>query len=212
MKIRTVADITSAVDGDLAWRKQELTTMKFAVQNARDHTSDALRRAGVALLYAHFEGFVKSAGTSYIEFVAFQGLTHAELKPNFLAMAIRRELTAAKQSSEAESFTKLAAYFVEKLNSPARIEWKNIVQTRSNLGSDVMKNIIATLGFDYSPYATQEKTIIEKLRDSRNNIAHGKFLSIDAVEYQNLHDAVIAMLGRFRDQIDEAVSFQSYRR
>lgn len=212
MKLRTVADITTAVDGDLAWRKRELTTMKFAVEKSRDHESDALRRAGVALLYAHFEGFIKSAGTSYIEFVARQRLTHAELKPNFLALAIKQELTAAKQSSDAELYTKVTAYFVEKLNSRARIGWTNIVQTRSNLGADVMRNIIATLGFDYSPYATLEKTIIERLRGARNNIAHGKFLSVDADAYQLLHTAVIAMLENFRDQIADAVTIRSFRR
>lgn len=68
------------------------------------------------------------------------------------------------------------------------------------------------LGLDYSPYATKEKIIDERLLGLRNNIAHGKYLTIDLRDYLELHSEVITMLNTFRNQIDNSANTQSYLR
>ena len=83
------------MDDELAWRKRELTTLKHMVERARSHEKVFLLRAAVCVLYAHWEGFVKAAATSYASFVDAQGLRYRDLAPNFVALGLRAEIFGA---------------------------------------------------------------------------------------------------------------------
>jgi MAE_28990/MAE_18760-like HEPN len=52
----------------------------------------SLIRAGVALLYAHWEGFVKKVADLYYEFVGYQRCTLAELNDCFVSIALKQEM------------------------------------------------------------------------------------------------------------------------
>lgn len=62
MKIENLEDLQDKIDKDLAWRKKELTSIKSDVQMSntkeRSEQSRAIR-AGITLLYAHWEGAIK---------------------------------------------------------------------------------------------------------------------------------------------------------
>src|SRR5690606_30193343 len=74
MKVRTLEMFCDFLDEELAWRKKELSVLKNLVERDLGTFSHnkALARCGVALLYAHWEGFVRIAGTSFLEFVLMQ--------------------------------------------------------------------------------------------------------------------------------------------
>lgn len=73
--MRTKAELQQCIDDDLIWRRRELFNIRAAIEDAQGNAPKqaALLRAGVALLYAHWEGFVKRCGTHYLEFVSNQG-------------------------------------------------------------------------------------------------------------------------------------------
>lgn len=72
-KVRTLSDLSDAMDAEFAWRKKELHTVKSAViANEKTANRDTYIRSAVAMLYAHWEGFIKNAGTFYLEFVSQQ--------------------------------------------------------------------------------------------------------------------------------------------
>ena len=56
MPVRDQTELMNRLDRELAWRKRELTTLAFAVADANPVTA---LRAGICLLYAHWEGFIK---------------------------------------------------------------------------------------------------------------------------------------------------------
>jgi hypothetical protein len=74
MKIRSVSELVDFLDEDLAWRKRELTTFRFLMGRSRPHEREAVLRAAVCVLYAHWEGFVKNGATGYVNYVALKGL------------------------------------------------------------------------------------------------------------------------------------------
>lgn len=209
-KIRTLTQLSDKLAEEIVWRKKELIYIKTLIERNRyKSTSDALLRSGITILYAHWEGFVKSSATYYLEFVARQNLKYEELTANFLAIAMKKKLSEAHETYKAVIFTKVAEFFVNGLGDKCSLQWEEAVKT-SNLNSEVLRDIACMLGLDYSPYEIKEKVIDESLLRSRNEIAHGRYLLIDFDQYMNLHHEVITMMDLFRDQIENAAFSKAY--
>jgi MAE_28990/MAE_18760-like HEPN len=82
MAINTIDDLQDRLDSAISWRRVELSALKSAVEQAENRSpgsplSRALARSGVAMLYAHWEGFVKEACQAYVDYVAKGGRSAA---------------------------------------------------------------------------------------------------------------------------------------
>jgi hypothetical protein len=211
--IRTRGQLQEAMADEFAWRKKDLHGLKTLVlENKGTPKRDLCVRAAIALLYAHWEGFVKQVGLAYLEFVARQSIENGELQINFLAMAIAKLVRAALGSSKIQPSLDIVNFFQSQMTAKSRINWKNGVDTKSNLKSAMFKEISLWLGLDYPRFATKEKLIDEKLLANRNRIAHGQFSVIDLEEYLTLHDEVHAMMQDFYNQIDNLAFTRAYRK
>jgi MAE_28990/MAE_18760-like HEPN len=67
MKIRTLEDLNQRLVDDLIWRKSEIADLKGLIETRSFTASkhNTLLRSGVTILYAHWEGYIKTAATSY---------------------------------------------------------------------------------------------------------------------------------------------------
>jgi hypothetical protein len=166
----------------------------------------------VTLLYAHWEGYIKTAATSYLEFVARQKLTYDELAINFVAVAMKFKLKEATERNKATAFPEVANFMLTQTNQKISLPYEDVVSTASNLSSAILREIACLLGFDYSFYETKEVIINEQLLKRRNGIAHGEHLLLDRKEYQQLHDEILAMMENFRTQIENNASQKLYLR
>lgn len=211
MNIRTADELTDILSDEIGWRKKELINLKLLHDAAREHQADMLRRAGVALLYAHWEGFVKSAGSAYVQLVGMQRLQYDSLRSNFVAIGMKNEFSKALATSRGSVLTQIAAFFREKAGDRATLPWETAVQTKSNLSAARLYDIICLLGLDYKPFQVHEKTLIEPLLKQRNNIAHGKYLPVDRDEFSRLHSGVLNLLEEFRNQVDNAAQLGRFR-
>jgi hypothetical protein len=213
MTIRTADMLNERLANELAWRRKELVTFRFLVGGSREYQAEVLRRAGVALMYAHWEGFVKIGGTAYVEFVALQRLKYKSLSPNFFALAIKAKLHSALETpSKPSLFNEVVTYFLDRIDEKADLLWKNSVQTKSNLNSIRLRDIIVTLGLDYRPFEIKEKTVIDKLLELRNSIAHGRQLRIKAEEYEKFNAEVIELMEEYKNQIENHAQIGQFRR
>src|SRR5260221_8049378 len=99
--MKSKADLFTKIDDDLAWRKRELSAFRqvFEASHANPTRESTLIRAGIALLYAHWEGFVKKCGTLFIDYVANQGKKGSELQPNFIAIKLKKQIDEAAKSN-----------------------------------------------------------------------------------------------------------------
>ncbi len=177
----------------------------------RDDRRAALLRAAMALLYAHWEGFIKTAGTAYVEFVAAQRLRLDELAPNFLALASRRALMAATGARRIHAHIELTKLFRCGLHEVSSMPHQHAVNTRANLSSEALRDVMDTLGLDYSPFATKGQLIDETLLASRNTIAHGEYLTITESTYRDTHKEVLRMMETFRTLVQNAANSGGYR-
>ena len=83
---QTVNILQDNLDGDLVWRTKELSIFRKTIPTQEGAKQTVLIRAGIPLLYAHWEGFIKYAAECYLQFVALQKLKHNELDYCFIAL------------------------------------------------------------------------------------------------------------------------------
>jgi hypothetical protein len=213
MKLKTAEQLSDRLSEELAWRKKELSEVKSLVETKSfsDSKHKALVRSGICLLYAHWEGFVKLAANSYLEYVRMQRLCYQDLASNFLALAMKEKLKEAKKTNKPSLYIPVCDFFLDELNQRCSLP-KEAISTASNLSSEIFQEITRTLGIDFSPYSTKSVLIDTKLLRTRNEIAHGEYSIFDLEEYIELHKEVIEMLEIFRTQIENAAINKNYIR
>jgi hypothetical protein len=211
LKIRTVEHLVDHLDEDLIWRKKELSVLLWLLAKATADRRGPLLRASVALVYAHWEGFIKTAGSSYLEFVSNKRFKYSELTPNFIAMGARGLFRRAEASSGIAFHLELTEFFLARSDEICRLPYKDGVKTGSNLSSVVLKEIVTSLGLDFAPFEMKAHLIDERLLKERNSIAHGEYLLVDEESVEELAREVLDMLEAFRNQIDNAAILGTYR-
>ena len=159
MKLKTAEQLSDRLSNELAWRKKELSEVKSLVETRSfsDSKHKAVIRSGLCLLYAHWEGFVKLATNSYLEYVRMQKLCYEELASNFLALAMKEKLKEAKETNKPSLYIPVCDFFLDELNQRCSLP-KDAISTASNLSSEIFREITHTLGINFSPYST--KTVL----------------------------------------------------
>lgn len=213
MNIRTTNQLYDFLSGELAWRKKELTDLKILIDdhNLSKSKRSVLLRSGVALLYAHWEGFVKGAATAYLQFIAAQRLKNAELALHILAVSARSTLNNATGANDINAHLLVTQFFVEQSEEEAHIPYKDAIRT-SNLNYRIFEDIGRMLGLDLSLASTSHHLIDERLLKNRNMIAHGEFIPIDQQAYDDLHKEIIKLLDLFSNEITNCAIDKRYAR
>ena len=212
MKIWTIEELSSFLDSDIVWRKKELALLKsIAASDNLKLRQDVIVRSGVALLYAHWEGFIKSSSCAYLDYISKRRLPYERLKSNFVAIKIRHMIGDVSLFNKFNKRKEIVDFIRTGLNESCILS-SNTINTQSNLSSEVLREIISILDLDYSPFVTKEKLIDEQLVSNRNNIAHGRYLLMDLHDYFDLEKEILVLLSIFKDQIDNAAYLKSYLR
>lgn len=219
MKIKNLTDLGEKIDNELAWRKKELTSIKVDVESSqikeKSEQSRAIR-SGIAMLYAHWKGAIKSIAEFYLIYVSGLNLKYGELKNNFLAIAIKNSLNEFEDTKKATIHNKLIDNVYSKKNEISQIPCKNIIKTDSNLKMDIFKEIAATIGIDHNPYMLKKMLIDQRLLGNRNKIAHGERLETlegisNPTDYIELHKTIIELIDKFAQNIKDAAENEDYK-
>jgi hypothetical protein len=174
--------------------------------------SRVLIRSAVALLYAHWEGFVKKSSSYYLEYVASHRLPYKKLSANFVGLTVKAKVLQLADNQKMSAGNAIAQLFCFSMDQQSNVPYKKVVDTRSNLSSKVLVDILEALGLDEGQFSTRLHYIDSNLVNPRNNIAHGESLDISVDEYITLHDAVLALIETFRNEIENASVLRSFER
>lgn len=211
-KIKNPEDLHNQLEKDLIWRMKELDAIKKTIDSSTEDKQKAHLRAGVLLLYAHWEGFIRNAAENYLRFVA-KGLNCDELSHPFIALALRGEIAKDRETAKTSVFyANVVEFMLEGLSHPAKIPYKDIIKAEDNLKSEVLKEILITIGIDYSPYELESNVIDFRLLRIRNAVAHGQGMNISKAQFIRLNRKIIGMINSIKNDILRAAILESYKK
>lgn len=214
IKIKTIEKLEELLTQDLAWRKKEMLSLKILVE--RDEVNEPiLLRAGIALLCAHFEGFIKRASNCYIGYVSEKKKYYSELKENFAALKMQKEFESCAKSDKHSVHKKLLMMhdslatkrFAEKYN-----EDNPFISTHSNPSSTELKEILDTIGVESDIFETKATYIDSSLLEKRHHVVHGDRSNLDKDDFLTTFDIIIKLIEDYRDLIIDAADNEKYMR
>lgn len=211
-KIRTVNQLQNKLDDEFAWRLKEIADLKSAVQQQRTITEKTLVRAGIALLYAHWEGFIRSSAEAYLNYVDDQGAKLDELTDCFVALGFKKRLGQLEGTGKLATRIAAVDFFRTAMDKRAELKTKTAIDAKSNLNSEVFQEIAKTIGLDTIGYEKRFNLIDESLLARRNRIAHGEYLDIGIDAWRGLADDVLALMRQFKTDIENAASLARFLR
>jgi hypothetical protein len=211
-RLQTQNQLQDFLDSELGWRVKEISALKGAVRSAAYVSEQTLVRASVALLYAHWEGFVKNAATGYVTYVNNQGLSYSELQTCFVVLGFKKTLHDVQQSKKSQLNIASVDFLRDGLSKKSQMKIDTAIDTESNLNAAVFQNILHAVGIETSPYEAKAHLIDESLLKRRNTIAHGEYIDVAKEDWSNLADEVLAVLRQFKTDIENAMALSTFKR
>lgn len=204
MKVRSLQELEAALDGDLAWRRKELSALTFSIAEMDgDDVASMLCRAGVALTYSHWEGYVRNGASSYLTYLDSLRLPLRDLLPCLIAAAKSADISRLGVSRRAEARTQLVQVIL-KPDAVATFDADRLVGRRSSLDSEEMADLLALLGVGFPQFDTKRRLVDTSLVARRHSIAHGEFRSVETSDVVGLIAVVSELLSLYRDLLNDA--------
>lgn len=210
-KIRTLGQLQDLLDQSLGWRLKDVSNLKIAAKSGGISRKTFIR-AGIPLVYAHWEGFIKEASIAYLNFVDNQGHTYTELKSYFALFGLKGKLDTLGDSKKTRANLEALEFIISRLGDKSQLQLAHAVNTEANLTSRVFGNIAASLDLSTDAYETKYNLIDESLVDRRNRVAHGEFLDLEVPDFLDLSEEVLNMMRSYKNDVLNAAASEQYKR
>ena len=191
------------INRELNWRESELGALKIILNRSdiSEKQREVLLRASWALLYAHYEGFVKFCLTLFYD--ELQALTQEckSLPPATRAFALSKTLKQMRNDTSNDMLSKIESFADDHLSTPPKFPE---VSTDSNLKSQVLAKLLETADLDFD-IITKHEAKVNTLVSRRNEIAHGEknfisetsyYISFEEVVYEIMYDLALSVIER----------------
>jgi hypothetical protein len=181
------------------------------------------------MLYAHYEGFCKFAFDLYVSTLNAEGLTCADVNYHLAASCLTKLFTGLVDADRPvdqlpstlhlDAVVRRLARQVDLLKGLDDV-WKTkvdipvdkVIDTESNLNSQVLKKILHRLGFNHDTFNKHESNI-GTLLNIRNEVAHGfKRGGIDEAMYGKLEAAVYGIMADVKTFVWDSLKNSAYKR
>ena len=222
----TEDELRTQLELELAWRQEELAFLQNQINYVCDEKRDQYRKSLILMLYAHFEGFVKIALQTYLQFLNELDIKVEYVNSNLQASHLQREFNAYDNLDRKNKHfkrklpddTKLHRFyrrveFIESFDEYRDKELKlsdEIIDTESNLWYIVLQKNLYKLGLPvdlFDDYHTE----IDDLVNRRNSIAHGSFKTgVTKDEYRNWENKVYRIMSNINIILYQYASEHKY--
>lgn len=201
------------LEADLRWREAELASLKrLAIVNCDNEVVyRATLRACWALLYAHFEGFTKFAWEFLLDEVENGSVSIKILSKNFQILALEKSFRLLKGNMEAKSLWDFfESTLPAEINKNAKFHPDCRLDAESNLWPNIFERECARVGIRSSALEAS-RSRIKALVTRRNDIAHGKKMTIKSVdEYTEYESATLLVLHDLAIQVLDVIEQRLY--
>lgn len=213
MSTRTIDELSALLREDLGWRRKEIRVLQTIVAGSEASKKQAVLRGAVAALYAHWEGFTKTACRAYLEFIKIRRLRNSELSIPLLGLCLKRYLKRVAGSDRFDSHLEFSDWLLREWDRRAMLPQSDDIIRTGNLDAHVFRSYMLGLGLPYVvEFQLAEKPVIDALVHIRNHLAHGEWHTIDEAEYEQLLIWITRLMECVCKNIEDAAATSSFRR
>lgn len=90
----TADELRAAIEGELAWRQEELAFFKNQLNEIEGEKQNKYRKSLVLILYSHMEGYIKICLQTYIQYINSQGLNRKDVNTELMVASMDKEFFA----------------------------------------------------------------------------------------------------------------------
>lgn len=207
MKIRTFEELQEKIDEELAWRKKELIDIKTLIEDKNNNFDKSiLIRAGIALLSAHWEGFIRIVANYYVIYICHLNIKNYDLKSNFYALFLKKEILNSSKTEKNSIHTNLINAIDSKKNDKFFIKYteeNRIIKTDSNLTYELFEEILKSIDIK-NIYELKKNYIEGNLLKVRHEIVHGEKTKLDPEDFTITFEQVFEIIENFKKQVYDA--------
>lgn len=201
--------IIDDISRDLDWREAEIASMRLLLSR-RDISSkqvEVLLRAAWALLYAHYEGFIKYCLTLFYEEISARSVKCENLPNPTQIFALAKVLKQIRTMPPAEMINEVTNFQSRHLDSVASFPE---VDTDSNLWPETLIVLLISADLD-SKTVEKNRPKLATLVARRNEIAHGQKNFIAEFRYYRTYEtAVYEVMYDLALQVEERLASSPY--
>jgi len=205
---------SETLEEDLRWREAELASLKRITINNKDNESvyRCMLRASWTLLYAHYEGFTKFCWELLLDQVQGNKVPVEKLREDFLVLALEKQFRALRGNLSSAMLWKFFHNDLPQvLHREAMFDPDCRLDSECNLWPNVFERECAKVGIASMALETT-RTRIKTLVSRRNDIAHGKSMTIKSVdEYVEYEKAVLFVMHDLAIQVLDILERQTYK-
>lgn len=222
-----MTDYRAEIEFDYSWRASEVEFIHNLIENTRDEGEKArIRRFGVVMLYAHYEGFTKFALGVYIRKINDAELSIADVKLKIAAASMNKlfgELRDPNRKSSFFSTHKLdpdtdkfareyefISGFENKLQEKVFIDDAFLTGV-ANLTPTLLKQFLFRLDLDAS-HMTRLEGKIDKLLYNRHSIAHGSSSGVAEERYEKIYSTYNEVMMLIKSEAIKAIREDKFKR
>ncbi|MCF8985114.1 hypothetical protein GIW26_16210 [Pseudomonas syringae] len=209
MKIRSSGEFEDYVASEYAWRRKELTNISNVARGGRKGMQETLFRTAIPIIYAHWEGFVKYSSIAKMTYLISQGFKYYDLDPCFHVYAILDINDGQLPNKKFETWANVTSGKIN-LSEPLSANSVNFVDTKSNLKSEVLREISVKVGVNYQLFELKANWIDETLIAFRNRICHGERFNIIESEFDNVYQETTELIDLYKNEILNSVHRKTY--
>ncbi|MEI6499499.1 MAG: MAE_28990/MAE_18760 family HEPN-like nuclease [Armatimonadota bacterium] len=215
MKVQTQEILLRLLQEERVWRLFEIRKLDAMVAHAKGDDKALALRAGTALLYAHWEGFVKKSTELYLGYVETQlkakRVHYNQVSRNVLAVVLRKKAHQASSSKRIGTFLELADFFHAEYADRFGVSLAGSISTAANLTPAVLVEILATLGIEVCDDSITDRfEALDELVADRNSVAHGEHIVPPAKVFSERVQLVLSMTEWVQGALVDAASTNAH--
>lgn len=202
--------LVSDIEREWTWRQRELSFFKQALSSADSYQKEAVSRAGILLLYSHWEGFIKKISQRFLECFVNE---KTDSVPDYI-MACH---LARMNDSFAHKYSRFerACHSIDCISEGSRIcpSLHEVINTESNLNSKNLKKIADSVGASLSKFETRMQFIDHNFVSVRHAIAHGEGRKFTEDDFLKLESDITMLMDAFKQEvIDSALHANAFNK
>jgi MAE_28990/MAE_18760-like HEPN len=184
------------LEDELDWRFEEMVVPKLQAARAADGSllQRAILRALIAMLYAHYEGFCKTAIRIYLLEIKAMGVRREECVERLRMFSLQKAFRELKGYSNEQCWSFVTNSFSHMLKEVMDYELNReseiALEGEANLYPALLRENLQSVCLPHDEVDAHE-LLLKSLVSRRNGIAHGKKLIIADLTTYELHERAV---------------------